>query len=224
MDADNAWLRAAFGGKARCVTVHPRGAGESSGSDLTTDTLVADLDLVRRNLRADDWIVWGHSGGGTIAMLSALAYPDATRALILSCTTADGIDEQSVYHPSNPDNVIAARALERGDRATLAALIAHRPKSVAARGEAGGVSHDRRSAYVAERRADLLPQLSTLTMPALVIGGRHDRAIPIRHQELIAEALLDAELVVFEASGHFPYLEEPERFSDVVAAFVARVT
>jgi proline iminopeptidase len=223
MDANSSWLRAAIGGQAQCVTVHPRGAGESTGSDLSTETLVADLDLVRRTLAADEWIVWGQSGGGTVAMLFALAHPNATRALVLSCTTADGIDQESVYHPSNPDNATAAQALASGDRATLATLIAHRPGPVVARDDGGGQSQARRLVYFAERRADLLPMLSRLTKPALVIGGRYDRAIPIHHQELIAEALADAEFVVFESSGHFPYLEEPERFTEVMTTFLSRV-
>jgi pimeloyl-ACP methyl ester carboxylesterase len=43
------------------------------------------------------------------------------------------------------------------------------------------------------------------------------------HQELLAAALPAAELEVFEESGHFPYLEEPERFTEVMTTFLSRV-
>jgi proline iminopeptidase len=206
------------------VTIHPRGAGESTGTDLSTDTLVADLDQVRRAIGTSDWIPWGQSLGGIVAILYALAHPDATRALVLSCTTADGFSEESVYHPANPDNEVALAALTSGDGAALAKLIAHRPDLVAARDDRVGQSAARQSAYFAEKRTNLLPRLSALKIPTLVIGGRHDRSIPLRHQERIAGAIPGAELVVFEDSGHFPYLEEPQRFADVMGTFLSRVS
>lgn len=222
LDADTPWLAAALEGAARWVTIHPRGAGESTGTDLSTDTLVADLDLVRRELGVDDWIIWGQSAGGTVAMLYALAYPDATRALVLSCASADGFSEESVYHPANPDNAAAVAAMTSGDRAALAGLIAHRPDLVT-KDDRVGQSSARLAAHFAEKRPLLLPMLSTLTTPTLVIGGRHDRSIPLQHQERIASALPNAEFVVFENSGHFPYLEEPQRFAEVMRAFLTRV-
>lgn len=53
---------------------------------------------------------------------------------------------------------------------------------------------------------DLLPQLSTLRVPTLVIGGDHD-FIPSAVAEHIARAIPDAELVTIKDCGHFAYLE-----------------
>ena len=52
--------------------------------------------------------------------------------------------------------------------------------------------------------------------------GRHDPQTPWRDNPAIA-ALTAGRLEVFERSGHYPFVEEPDRFAAVVAAFVSTV-
>ena len=60
-----------------------------------------------------------------------------------------------------------------------------------------------------------------ITMPVLVLAGRHDgAAVPEGLREL-ASQLPRARYVELERSGHFPYLDEPERFAELVAGFVS---
>lgn len=67
---------------------------------------------------------------------------------------------------------------------------------------------------------DIRPQLTALSVPAMVIQGRHD-PIPLENGEEIAR-LLRAPMVVFEHSGHVPYVEETERFVSVLDGFLPR--
>ena len=60
--------------------------------------------------------------------------------------------------------------------------------------------------------------------PALVCVGRHDPQTPWPDNAAIAAALQDGRLEVFERSGHYPFLEEPDRFTAVVAGFLSSVT
>lgn len=69
---------------------------------------------------------------------------------------------------------------------------------------------------------DLTLQLSKLQIPSLVIHGRHD-AIPLESSEKTA-ALLQAELEIFEESGHVPYVEETKRFRAVLNDFLPSVS
>ena len=64
-------------------------------------------------------------------------------------------------------------------------------------------------------------QHSRLTMPVLVIGGRHDGAIGMEPLRELAAKLPHARLSEYEQSAHFPYLEEPDRFSTEVIGFLA---
>jgi proline iminopeptidase len=64
-------------------------------------------------------------------------------------------------------------------------------------------------------------QHSRLTMPVLVIGGRHDGAIGMQPMRELAAKLPHATLSEYEQSAHFPYLEEPDRFAAEVIGFLA---
>ena len=68
-------------------------------------------------------------------------------------------------------------------------------------------AHDR--LYLADR-------LSTL-----ILWGRHDRIIPVEHANAAHHAISGSQLVIFEASGHFPHTEEPQHFVEVVTEFVS---
>lgn len=73
------------------------------------------------------------------------------------------------------------------------------------------------------RRVDLRPRLSEISAPALVCVGRHDPQSPWPDNAAIAAALPAGRLEVFERSGHYPFVEKPQHFTDVVAAFLSSV-
>ncbi len=57
-------------------------------------------------------------------------------------------------------------------------------------------------------------------MPALVIADTHDGAVIPAGLRPLAERLPHARYVEFENSGHFVYLDEPDRFARVATAFI----
>ncbi len=63
--------------------------------------------------------------------------------------------------------------------------------------------------------------LRDLALPTLLVWGRDEKLMPVAAGEWIRDHVPGSELVIFERSGHCPMLEEPERFNEVVAAFVA---
>jgi proline iminopeptidase len=54
--------------------------------------------------------------------------------------------------------------------------------------------------------------------------GRHDPQTPWPDNAAIAAALPGGRLEVFERSGHYPFVEEPERFTAIVQSFLRRTT
>jgi len=64
---------------------------------------------------------------------------------------------------------------------------------------------------------DRLPEIS---VPTLVLSGRHDEATPVTVRPF-HELIPDARWEIFEDSSHVPHLEEPERFHAMVSDFLA---
>lgn len=59
-------------------------------------------------------------------------------------------------------------------------------------------------------------------MPTLVLGGRYDEGTPTVTGTFHC-GIPGSEWVIFEHSSHTPYLEEPERYLQVLTAFLERV-
>jgi pimeloyl-ACP methyl ester carboxylesterase len=68
---------------------------------------------------------------------------------------------------------------------------------------------------------DVSARLGEISLPSLVLGGRHDHATPALTQAL-HQGIAGSEWVIFEESGHFAHLEETERFLQVAGDFLAR--
>jgi L-proline amide hydrolase len=69
---------------------------------------------------------------------------------------------------------------------------------------------------------DITDRLPTIDVPTLLISGAHDEATP-RIVGEIEQRIPGARWALFEWSSHMPHVEEPARFRDVVAAFLAEV-
>ena len=71
----------------RVIVFDQRGAGRSRPfgelQDNTTPQLVADIEMLRRHLRVDRWVVFGGSWGSTLALAYAEAHAQACLGLIL---------------------------------------------------------------------------------------------------------------------------------------------
>jgi pimeloyl-ACP methyl ester carboxylesterase len=70
------------------------------------------------------------------------------------------------------------------------------------------------------RRVDYHQRLDQVRAPALVIVGRHDPQTPLACANELTAGIPRSRLIIFERSGHAPFIEEPEAFTDEVAAFL----
>ncbi|MEV0319525.1 prolyl aminopeptidase [Streptomyces sp. NPDC050658] len=77
----------------RIVLLDQRGAGRSTprASDPATDMsvntmphLIADLELLRRHLRIERWLVWGVSFGSVLGLRYAQTHPDRVSEVVLT--------------------------------------------------------------------------------------------------------------------------------------------
>ena len=71
-------------------------------------------------------------------------------------------------------------------------------------------------------KLDFRDYLSSIELPVLALYGRHDPYYPVELAEWIAGQCPRGEHVIFEQSAHYPFIEEKERFAEVVAEFATR--
>lgn len=60
--------------------------------------------------------------------------------------------------------------------------------------------------------------------PALVIWGRNDPYLPVRHAQQQRRGFPSARIEVFEDSGHFPFADSPRRTRRLVVSFLREAT
>jgi pimeloyl-ACP methyl ester carboxylesterase len=67
---------------------------------------------------------------------------------------------------------------------------------------------------------DLRALLPRIKSPTLLVWGEHDREVPLAAARLMARLIPGAQLVVLENAGHFPYLDQFDRFRLIIGRFL----
>jgi pimeloyl-ACP methyl ester carboxylesterase len=206
--------------------------GESPYSpEAQADLTVALLD----ELGIDRAVLVGHSAGGTIALLTALRYPERVEALVLedaavyeNAGTPEWIGPLLRTPPMGRLGPLLVRSLTLWGEAAIRTawsdpdkitveLISGYKKPLQAE------NWDRAlwELVLASHPLGLEERLDEVSVPALVITGELDRIVPTRNSERLAAELPAAELVVIPDCGHVPHEECPGEFVEAVREFVA---
>ena len=69
---------------------------------------------------------------------------------------------------------------------------------------------------------DFRNRLRGIRVPALILTGRFDRVAIPRYALEFRALMPDAEFVMFERSGHLPFVEEPDEHDRVLRAFLSQ--
>ena len=70
----------------------------------------------------------------------------------------------------------------------------------------------------------LRPHLSEIKVPALVLQGRYDWVTPMAGAQEMAQQIPNAQLHVFEHSGHMVFMEEPAELVFVIKQWIASIS
>jgi len=148
-----------------------------------------------------------------VALQNAVDFPGAAERTIVS---------SGLLSASFLGNVQTALAefepVELRDRVTASW---EREKRVRTPEEVGALLHDQLPFHFRDPRDPAIAEFERRTAePVLVLVGRYDRTCQLAGADAIAAGIPNAELVVFERSGHMTYVEENERYVDVVRHFL----
>jgi pimeloyl-ACP methyl ester carboxylesterase len=185
--------------------------------------------------------VVGHSLGGGIALQFAYQFPEYTERLVLVSSGGLGKEVHPLLRAAAlpgaefvlpliiRDWMAGAGAAVGGFLGRLG-LSAGPDLAEAARGYASLADRGAREAFLHTLRAviDLEGQRVSATdrlylaesVPTLLIWGTHDPIIPIEHARVTQARIPESRLVEMDGAGHWPQLEDPDRFVAELAEFV----
>ena len=210
---------------------------------------VEDLEGLRQALGFDRVSVYGISYGGIVAQAYALRYPSSLSKLILADTLYSAEAWQNGFDHVNtqirdqfPDVWAELQALRAKGAVTcdpdyLKALgpvpfglsYLYDPTAALPRFEQNLevmcqiLGSDATNVVGRDLESfDVEQQVRDIAAPALVLAGRFDRVAMPRYTLRYRTLMPQAEVVLFEQSGHFVFVEEPEHHDDVVRAFLKK--
>jgi 2-hydroxy-6-oxonona-2,4-dienedioate hydrolase len=68
---------------------------------------------------------------------------------------------------------------------------------------------------------DIFEKLGKITSPTLVIWGKEDNLIPFEYAQQFVSAIKNCKFIPMEGCGHSPYVEDPEKLSEIVIKFLS---
>jgi pimeloyl-ACP methyl ester carboxylesterase len=184
----------------------------------------------------------GHSMGGGIAMQFAYQFPERCRRLVLVSSGGLGPEvtpllkaatlpgSQTFLHAATSERIenvgrsIGRKLREWGFRATpgMASVGSHFIALKDAEARRAFVTTARSVMDWRGQRIDARDRLYLAAeVPTMIVWGRRDRFIPVKHGIEAHELVKGSRLEIFDDSGHFPHEHESDRFAELLRGFIA---
>ncbi|MFD9366639.1 alpha/beta fold hydrolase [Streptomyces sp. NPDC060020] len=230
----------------RLITLDLRGTGRSAvpedPASYRCDRLVGDVEALRVHLGLSRIDLLAHSGGANLAAQYAARHPDkvARLALIGPGARAVGIAvtgetrrELALLRSDEPWFPAAFAALEAiaqgagSDWEAVAPFFCGRWDAAARQHHAAGrpANDEAVALFAAEGAFDprtTRAALAAFEAPVLLVAGEFDLNSPPRTVTEFAELFPDATLAVQPGAGHYPWLDDADRFVATTTAFLNR--
>jgi proline iminopeptidase len=239
----------------RLIYYDQRGRGLSAGKvkpeDVSLQSEIEDLEVVREYLGLDTVAVLGHSWGGILAMEYAIQYPQRVSHMILMNTapashagfmlvraerrekwpevveTLKAMAAGEGYQAGEPDAVAAyyrvhfSPTLREAEYLERVVESLRRSFTQAGILKARAIEEQLMNEMVRSSGTDLASKLGGLNIPTLILHGDYD-FIPIESITPIIQAIPDVHVAVIRQCGHFSFLERPEEVRKEVDQFFAQ--
>src|ERR1035437_5764247 len=218
------------------------GASAKVMGDYSLGAHAATLRDLLDLLGIDRVTLVGHSFGGGIAMQFCYLFPERVERLVLVASGGLGRDVSPLLRaatlpgaqwvlPFIASSWVRGRVEAAGRILTRTGWRASPEVTEVWVGFSSLSDGDPRRAFLATTRGvidpggqtvsahDYLPM--TIEIPTLIVWGTRDRMIPAWHATTAHEAIAGSQVKLFKGAGHFPHLDEPERFARVLSDFIA---
>jgi 2-hydroxy-6-oxonona-2,4-dienedioate hydrolase len=165
-------------------------------------------------------VVGGNSMGGRVATAAAIRAPDRVSHLVLLDAVAVLIPGMEPQNPLliPPDRYLSELVYDPDHYRRTTPYRTPEDAEALNRGRESFRRYLAASPIGPDRSQDLW----RLTMPLLLIWGRHDRIVPVEYGRTLAGRVRTAEFTVIETAGHLPHIETPGIVNHLITDFLER--
>jgi pimeloyl-ACP methyl ester carboxylesterase len=218
------------------------GHGESAKplGDYSLGAFASGLRDLLAVLGVGNVTIVGHSFGGGVAMQLGYQHPDLVDRLVLVGSGGLGREVSWLLRiltlpgaeylmPLWFPKALVDRGTELG-RALNRRDIRHPRLAEIWRAYSSLAGAENRHAFVRTMRGVIDPGGQVVDasdrlylaarVPTLIVWGDNDLIIPVSHAHVAHEAIAHSRLEILDGVGHFPHVEAPERFVDVLVDFL----
>ncbi|RWZ58650.1 alpha/beta hydrolase [Halobacillus fulvus] len=226
--------------------VNLREAGRSPKADqpyqLSMLETVFDLEAVREALGYAMWGFAGHSTGGMLGVIYGIHFSASLAFNVIVSAAAREymtFSKDCIYHSGHPkfqrmQDLIEAlkrqdlssdeREALKKERTKLSLYAPEKYEEIFSRNIDKKMSAARMNFFSRELHIyDVTRKLCLIQTPTLILCGRHDVQCPLNYSEEMQEGIQGSELVIFEESNHYPFLEEAEKFTEAIQRFFEKI-
>ena len=216
-----------------------------SSKDISYRIMVDDIEALRNAFSISKLNIMAHSWGGKLAINYALQYPEHLGKLVLispitfsheydSIQLATIAAKTTTADKEARKQLVGSKAFLHGDMDVYKQVLMlmyknsfydtlnlaklniilpadfYHANAVLTRGLMNDHNRYDKNYY---------PQLKKIKVPLLILQGTADN-LPLAAAQRLQSIVPNAQLIVFDKSGHFPFIEEQEKFTNVVTTFI----
>ncbi len=227
---------AALSREYRCVAWDHRGQGRSEvpppGASLSIEQCYEDTVSLIEQLGVDSVHIVGLSMGGFVAMRLAARRPDLVQSCVLLETSADAEPQENVGRYRLLNVIARWFGLRLVTGRVMPIMFGHTPLHDPARAAERAawreaMAGNRRDIWRAVEgvitRQSVADELARIVAPTLIMVGDEDTATTPAKAERLHAAIRGSELVRVPQAGHSSTVEQPERVTAILGAWLGRV-
>lgn len=213
-----------------------RGHGDSEWAKppaYAYERYASDLAEVVEKLDLRDFVLIGHSMGGTVSLEYAATYPGRVDKIIIVDSTLQmtpdrvaalrDVGSRRGSHYATREEFIARYRLRPAGTLAAPAIIRHLAQNSARQFPDGSWRHKfDRNVYATRETTDGLPRWDHIRIPALLVKAERSQRISPRVFAEVKARCPQVELAEVPHSDHHVTLDSPAGFTRVVKAFLAR--
>jgi proline iminopeptidase len=223
--------------RARVIYIDPFGTGKSDRAKRPTEYSLAgevdDIEAIRKALHLGRINLLGHSYGGVVALSYAVKYPQSLKRLIISNTLVSSAAwqitnnhanaETKLFFPErgNPDPGQVMAHFFFYDRSNFAKLNqANNLFNAQVMTAIGGDDMDNTLGGELAH-FDFHGKFQSPPFAMLILAGRGDGVVMPQLARDLAAAAPRARFIMFDHSGHYPFIEQPDLVMRAIGDFLA---